>query len=169
MFARVPDLDHDIGMLFAGVMVIVGVGFVGIVGVMLISVTMVDVVLVGVTMVGVVIVSVIVVSVVIVSMIIVSVVLVDLVVMVFFLHGGGHVPVDIQLDRRACGTGVQQNEIPHVVKESLRRGDRLAVVLVARRVLESDQVVHRTRKVHHDVRSLQGQLHLGRAVLVGSM
>ena len=159
MFARVPDLDHDIGMLFAGVMVIVGVGFVSIVGVMLISVTMVGVVIVGVIMVGVVIVSV----------IIVSVVIVDLVVMVFFLHGGGHVPVDIQLHRRACGTGVHQNEIPHVAKESLSRGDRLAVVLVARRVLESDQVVHRTRKVHHDVRSLQGQLHLGRAVLVGSM
>ena len=100
VFARVPDLDRDIRMLLASVMVIVIVGFVSIVGVVFIGMIVVAVVLVGMNVVGVVLVRVIIV----------------LVVIVFFLHGGGHFPIDIHLDHRARSFGVQQNEIPHVVE-----------------------------------------------------
>ena len=103
VFARVPNLDRDIRMLLASVMVIVIVGFVSIVGVVFVGMIVVGIVLIGVIIVGAVIVG----------MIIVGVVLIGI---VFFLHGGGHVPIDVHLDHSARSVRVQQNEIPHVVE-----------------------------------------------------
>ena len=150
-------------MLLVGVMLVVLVGVVvmvlfGVVCVGLVVVGLVSIVLVGV------------VRFVLARVVIpVSVVLRGLVVIVFLLVRGGRVPMDVQLDHRASGIGLEPNEVPRVVKQGAGGGDGLAITLVARRVLETDQVVQGTREVHHDIRSLHGQLDFGRAVFVGTV
>ena len=143
VFARVPNLDRDIRMLLASVMVIVIVGFVSIVGVVFIGMIIVGIVVICMIVMGTVLVGMIVVVIVVIGMIVVGVVGVGMIVVcvvlvgmsivgvvlavmiivgvvligiVFFLHGGGHVPIDVHLDHRARSFGVQQDEIPHVVE-----------------------------------------------------